>query len=147
MTGRRRVGAHDVQPVCGHSTCTHCGHVVRGENFFLKKMYCARCKPFPTSPPKGFETYINSFFTTCMVRPGWGATGNSGRELTRGCYALKHKYHLPCTPAPLLQFFCQHTYRKNVYRDEGIILSHICWGPGGPLPFSRPQTPPPPPPP
>ena len=54
-------------------------------------------------------------------------------------------------PPPLLQFFfCQHTYRKNVYRDEGVILSHICWVPGGPLPFSRPQTPPrpsPPPPP
>ena len=31
------------------------------------------------------------------------------------------------------------------------MLSHICWGPGAPLPFSRPQTPPldpaPPPPP
>ena len=55
-------------------------------------------------------------------------------------------------PPPLAIFFCQHTYRKNVYRDEGVILSHICWGPGGPLPFSRPQTtprtqPPPPPPP
>ena len=105
MTGTRRVGAHDVQPVCGHSTCTRCGHVVRGENFFFKKTYCARCKSFPPSPRKGFETYINSFFTTCMVRPGWGATGNSGRELTRGCYALKHKYHLPCPPPPLLQFF------------------------------------------
>ena len=45
-------------------------------------------------------------------------------------------YHAPPPP-------CQHTYRKNVYRDEWVILSHICWGPGGPLPFSRPQTPPP----
>ena len=53
-------------------------------------------------------------------------------------------YH---APPPLAIFFCQHTYRKNVYRDEGVILSHICWGPGGPLPFSRPQTPPPPDPP
>ena len=114
-------------------------------------MYCAPCKPFPPSPPKGFETYINSFFTTCMVRPGWGATGNSGRELTRGCCALKHKYHLPCPPPPPVAiFFCQHTYRKNVYRDEGVILIHICWGPAGPLPFRRPPPPPktePPPPP
>ena len=58
-------------------------------------------------------------------------------------------YHAP-PPPPVAIFFCQHTYRKNVYRDEGVILSHICWGPGGPLPFSRPQTPPqtqPPPPP
>ena len=53
-------------------------------------------------------------------------------------------YH---APPPLLQFFfCQHTYRKNVYRDEGVILSLICWGPGAPLPFSRPQTQTPPPP-
>ena len=52
-------------------------------------------------------------------------------------------YH---APPPSCNFFCQHTYRKNVYCDEGVILSHICWGPGGPLPFSRPQTPPPPPP-
>ena len=75
-----------------------------------------------------------------MVRLGWGATGNSGRELTRGCYALKHKYYLPCSPTPC----CNPQYRKNVYHDEGVILSHICWGPGAPLPFSRPQTPPPP---
>ena len=40
-------------------------------------------------------------------------------------------------PPPVAIFFCQHTYRKNV-------LSHVCWGPGAPLPFSRPQTPPPP---
>ena len=51
-------------------------------------------------------------------------------------------YHAP--PPPVAIFFCQHTYCKNVYRDEGVILSHICWGPGAPLPFSRPQTPPPP---
>ena len=48
-------------------------------------------------------------------------------------------------PPPLAIFFGQHTYRKNVYRDEGVILSHICWGPDSPLPLSRPQTPPPPP--
>ena len=45
MKGTRRVGAHDVQPAYGHSACTRCGHIVRGENFFLKKTYCARCKP------------------------------------------------------------------------------------------------------
>ena len=105
MKGTRRVGAHDVQLVCGHSAYALCGHVVRGENFFLKKMYCTRCKPFRPSPPKGFETYINSFFTTCMVRPAWGATGNTGRELTRGCYALKHKYRVPCPPPPCCNFF------------------------------------------
>ena len=42
MTGTRRVGAHDVQQVCGHSTCTRGGHVVRGENFFFKKKGIAR---------------------------------------------------------------------------------------------------------
>ena len=109
MKGTRRVGAHDVQPVCRHSAYARRRHVVRGESFFfffffLKKTYCARCKPFPPSPPKGFKTYINSFFTACIVWRGWSATGSSGRELTRGCYALKHKYHLP-SPPPLLQFF------------------------------------------
>ena len=49
-------------------------------------------------------------------------------------------YH---APPPCCNFFCQHTNCKNVYRDEGVILSHICWGLGAPLPFSRPQTPPP----
>ena len=44
-----------------------------------------------------------------MARPRWGATGNSGRELTRGCYALKHKYRLPMPPPPVLQFFFAHT--------------------------------------
>ena len=41
MKGTRRVGAHDVQPVCGHSACAHCGHVVRKENFSLKNVVCA----------------------------------------------------------------------------------------------------------
>ena len=54
-----------------------------------------------------------------------------------------HKYTSTTPPTmpphPLWQiFFCQHTYRKNVQHDEGVILSHICWGPGAPLPFSRP---------
>ena len=43
-------------------------------------------------------------------------------------------------PPPCCNLFCQHTYCKNVYREEGVILSRICWGPGAPLPFSRPQT-------
>ena len=37
MTGARRVRAHDVLQVCVHSTCSHRGHVVRGENFFFEK--------------------------------------------------------------------------------------------------------------
>ena len=28
-------------------------------------------------------------------------------------------YHAP--PPPCCNFFCPHTYRKNVYRDEGVI--------------------------
>ena len=50
---------------------------------------------------------------------------------------LKHKYHLPFAPTPpFANFFRQHTCHKNVQRDEGFILSLICWGPGAPLPFS-----------
>ena len=55
MKGMRRVGAHDVQPLCGHSACARCGHVVRGENFFFVKRYCARRKPFPPLSSKGFR--------------------------------------------------------------------------------------------
>ena len=32
---------------------------------------------------------MNSIFKTSMVRRGWGATGNSGREWTRGCLLQK----------------------------------------------------------
>ena len=46
--------------------------------------------------------------------------------------------------APSERLHLEPTIRKNVERDEGVILSHICWGPGAPLPFSWPQTPPPP---
>ena len=123
----------------------------RGDVAFLptfeppRRQGCAN--PPPPPPPKGFETHMNSSFTTSIVRPGWGATGNSSRELTWGCYALKHKYHLPSPPPPCCNFFCQHTYHKNVQRDEGVILSHICWGAGAPLPApDPPQTQPPPPP-
>ena len=109
MKGMQRVGAHDVQPVCGHSAYARCGHVVCGENFFFKEECSARVAP-PPSPPKGFETYINSVFKTSMVWLGWGATSNSGQELTRGCYALKQKYHLPCLPPPLqISFPSIHT--------------------------------------
>ena len=110
MKGTRRVGAHNVQPVCGHRECAHCGRVVRGENFFLKKNVLRALQTLPPpSPPKGFETYMYSFFTTCMVRLSWGAIGNSGRELTRGFYALKHKYHLPCSPPVAIFFANIHT--------------------------------------
>ena len=50
------------------------------------------------------KAYINSILKKSMVRPGWGTIGNSGRELTRGCYALKQKYHLPYPPPPALKF-------------------------------------------
>ena len=39
---------------------------------------------------------------------------NSGRELARGCYALKHKYHLPCRPPPVAIFFANiHTAKMS----------------------------------
>ena len=48
-------------------------------------------------------------------RPGWGASGNNGRELTLGCYALKHKYHLPCPPPPVAIFFVHiHTAKMSI---------------------------------
>ena len=61
----------------------------------------------------------------------------------------------PTPPPPSLPGFGwkmpDHGRRKNVYRDEGVILSHTCWGPGGPplqpATDSPPQTQPPPPPP
>ena len=91
---------------------------------------------------------MNSFAKTSMVRPGWGATGNSGPELTRGCYALKTQAPPTIPPPPVVaKFLCQYTYHKNVQRDEGVILSNICWGPGAPLPFSWPDPPPDPAPP
>ena len=47
MKGTRRIGANYVQPVCRHSACAHCGHVVRRENFFLKKRSALVAKPPP----------------------------------------------------------------------------------------------------
>ena len=38
------------------------------------------------------------------VWPGSGATYTSGLETIRGHHALKHKYHLPLTPPPPLNF-------------------------------------------
>ena len=90
----------------------------------------------PPSPPKGFETYMNSFFKTSMVRPGWGATGSSGRKLTRGCYALQHKYHLP-SPPPAANFFLP-TYVPQgggrsigPYADSLPLSSQFQGGSGG----------------
>ena len=54
-------------------------------------------------------------------------------------------YHAP-PPPPVAIFFCPHTCCKNVYRDEGVILSHICWGPGAPSAGPRPPPGPSPPP-
>ena len=54
MKGTRRIGAHDVQPVCGHSAYACCGHVVRGENFFKKKVLCA-LQTLPPLSSKGFR--------------------------------------------------------------------------------------------
>ena len=45
----------------------------------------------------------------------------------------------------LLDFFFTPKYiPENDQRDEAVILSHICWGPGAP-PSGRPPSPPPPP--
>ena len=46
-----------------------------------------------------------------MVWPGWGATNTSGRESTRGLYALKQKYHLPSKRA----VFCAIFFTKKVF--------------------------------
>ena len=104
MTGTRRVGAQDVQPVCRHSACTCCGHVVRGENFFLKKTYCALIKPFPSSPPKGFETYINSFRHNMHGSAWVGRHWQQWPGIDSGvlCTSTSTTYH---APPPLLQFF------------------------------------------
>ena len=59
-----------------------------------------------------------------MIRPWWGAAGNSGRELP---YALKHKYHLP-SPPPLLQFFFANIHTAKMSTAM--------------LPFSPPPCPP-----
>ena len=55
MKGTRRVGAHDVQPACGHSAYTRCGHVVRGENFFFKKNVLRALQTLPPLSSKGFR--------------------------------------------------------------------------------------------
>ena len=70
--------------------------------FFLKKdvVHVLRIAPPPLAPPRVFKAYINSVLKTSMIWPGWGAIGNSGRELTQGCYALKQKYHVPCPLPP-----------------------------------------------
>ena len=71
---------------------------------------------------------MNSFVKTSMVRRGWGATGIGGRELTRGCYALKHKYHLPavahCCAPPVVNPF---RYADNIMElcHEHTLLATI----------------------
>ena len=108
----------------------------------------------PLAPPTGFGTYINSALKTSMVRPGWGATSISGREWTRGCYALKQKYHLPCPPPPPPCFkkFSPTYMLRSDYRVEAVILCHVCQAMkpppppflAAPLPPPRPTPPPPP---
>ena len=62
------------------------------------------------------------------------------------CYALQQKYHLPCPP-PLLQNFFIPTYvPQNDQRDRAVILRHLYWAPGA-SPSGRPPDPPPPTPP
>ena len=79
-----------------------------------------------------------------MVRPVWGATSNSGRELTQGCYALKQKYHLP-SPPPLQFFLLLHMYLKviSAMRRPFQAIYVGVWS--IPAPSSWPPTPPPPP--
>ena len=83
---------------------------------------------------------MNSFVKRSIVWPGWGTIGNSGWEVTRGCYALKHKCHLqPPSPPRVANFLCQHTYHKDAHYDERVILSHFCGGLGAPLHFRSPN--------
>ena len=58
MKGTRRAGAHNVQPVCGHSAYARCGLVVRGEKFFLPKERSARVA-MPPPPPLSSEGLSN----------------------------------------------------------------------------------------
>ena len=114
--------------------------------FFLKNVVRLVPRPTPPAPPWGFETYINYVLKKGMFRPGWGATGKSGRELTRGCYALHQKYHLPCPP-PCCKNFLPTYMPQNDQHDEAVILIHTCCGPGAPPlpPAPRPRRPSPPP--
>ena len=87
-----------------------------------------------------FEAYINSMVKTSMVRPGWGATSNSGRELTQGCYVLKQKSHLPSPPQASKLLSPQIDQR-----DEPVILYFIFGSRSPPPPSGQHPEPPPPP--
>ena len=105
--GARRVPAHDVPLKCARG-----GHALHGESFFFFAKGVVRVvqtAPPPLSPPMGFGTYNNCALKTSMIRPAWGPTSNSGRELTPGYYALEQKYHLPCPPSPLQKGFPKNT--------------------------------------
>ena len=113
MKGIRHVPAHDATLVYGRTLWARSAL----REFFLEKdvVRVVQTAPPPPAPPKGVERYINSVLKTSMVRPRWGATRNSGRELTRECYALQQKYHLPCPPPPPpLQFFCTNIHYLKV---------------------------------
>ena len=77
---------------------------------------------------------ISDFAPLCLGIPKnairWGAASNSGREWTRGCYALKQKYHSPCPP-PLQFFSLLHLYLKVI----SAISRHICRGVEPPRPL------------
>ena len=51
------------------------------------------------------------FFTTCMVRPGWGATGNSGSKekfFSKFCFFLPNKIFF-------LKFFLKSFFTRFCY--------------------------------
>ena len=82
-----------------------------------------------------------------MVRPGWGTTCNSGHELTRGCYALEQKYHLPSPPPSPFKNFPQNTCLEviSAMRRSFYALYVRVWS--LPPPFVAAPGPPQPPPP
>ena len=128
MKGTGRVPAHDVPLVYVRSLWAHSA---RRECFFGKgAVHAVQTAPPPVAPPTGFGTYISLALKTSMVRPGRGATSNSGRGLTPGCYALKQKYHLPPPPPPRLVsiFVLQHTFfevisamRQSFYAIYAVV--------------------------
>ena len=126
----------------GHATCSGtCAPLVyvhtlwaccaRRELFFFEKdvVHVVGTPPSPRSS-KGFLNIHQLCLENSMVRPGWGATSNSGRELTRGCYALKQKYRLPCPPPPLLQYaiFLAPTYVPQSDQCDEAAISSIYVG-------------------
>ena len=86
---------------------------------------------------KGFRNIHQLCLENSIIRPEWGATSNSGRELTRGCYPFKQKYHLPCPPPPppVAIFFAPTSVPQSDQRDEAAISHHICRGLEPPRPL------------